>query len=99
MFAPTDALLYPALEKLITSLDLSSPNPTFTFVTKQNILADLQLDEEQFLDTGILAGFDHSQPFPLIIHEWHLKPVIDVVQHYKSGFVAVGAFQDHPCVK
>ena len=99
MFAATDALLYPALEKLITSLDLSSPNPTFTFVTKRNILADLQLSEEQFLDAGILAGFDHSQSFPPIIHEQHLKPVIDMVRHYKSGFGAVGAFQEHPGVK
>lgn len=87
------------MEKLITSLDLSSPNPTFTFVTKRNILADLQLSEEQFIDAGILAGFDHSQSFPPILHEQHLKPVIDMVRHYKSGFGAVNAFQDHPGVK
>lgn len=99
MFAGTDALLYPALDKLITSLDLSSPTPTFTFVTKRNILADLQLSEEQFLDAGILAGFDHSQPFPPLLQEQHLKPVIDMVRHYKSGFGAVSAFQDHQGVK
>ena len=87
------------MEKLITSLDLSSPNPTFTFVTKRNILADLQLNEDQFLDAGILAGFDHSQSFPPIHSEQHLKPVIDMVRHYKTGIGAVNAFQDHPVVK
>ncbi|KAF8315406.1 XPG I-region protein [Clavulina sp. PMI_390] len=99
VFAGTDALLYPALDKLITSLDLSSSTPTFTFVVKRNILSDLQLNEEQFLDAGILAGFDHSQPFPPLISEQHLKPIVEVVRQYKSGYGAVTAFHDHPGVK
>lgn len=99
VFAGTDALLYPALDKLITSLDLTSPTPTFTYVTKRNILTDLSLNEEQFLDAGILAGFDHAQPFPPHVADNSLKPLVDLVRQYKSGVTVVGAFQDHLGVK
>jgi hypothetical protein len=99
LFGPTDTLLYPGVDKVITSLDLISANPSFAFVSKRAILSDLGVSEDQFLDIGILVGFDHSPPFPPTIHEQGLKATVDMVKYYKSGHAAVSAFADHPAVK
>jgi hypothetical protein len=99
IYGPTDTLLYPGVDKIITSLDLSSPNPSFTFVSKRNIVSDLGVTEDQFLDIGILVGFDHSAAFPPTVHEQALKQTVDMVKYYKSGHAAVSAFADHPAVK
>jgi hypothetical protein len=99
IFGPTDTLLYPGVEKLITSLDLTSASPSFTFTSKRNILTDLGVSEEQFIDIGILVGFDHSPPFPPTVHEQALKATVDMVKYYKSGHAAVSAFAEHPGVK
>jgi len=99
IFGPTDTLLYPGVDKLITSLDLTSAAPSFSFVSKRTILGDLGVSEDQFLDIGILVGFDHSPPFPPTLHEQALKATVDMVKYYKSGHAAVSAFTDHPGVK
>lgn len=99
IFGPTDTLLYPGVDKLITALDLTSPNPTFQFTSKRNFLQELAVTEDQFLDIGILVGFDHSPPFPPTVHEQALKATVDMVKYYKSGHAAVSAFADHPAVK
>ncbi len=99
IYGPTDTLLYPGVDKVITSLDLLSATPTFTFVSKRAIMADLGVSEEQFLDIGILVGFDHSAPFPPTIHEQGLKATVDMIKYYKTGHGAVQAFVDHPVVK
>lgn len=62
-------------------------------------MSDLGVSEDQFLDIGILVGFDHSPPFPPTIHEQALKATVDMVKYYKSGHAAVSAFADHPAVK
>jgi hypothetical protein len=59
----------------------------------------LGVSEDQFLDIGILVGFDHSPPFPPTIHEQALKATVDMVKYYKSGHAAVSAFAEHPAVK
>lgn len=84
---------------MITSLDLTSPNPTFSFVTKRSITNDLGVSEDQFLDVGILVGFDHSPPFPPTVHDQALKATVDMVKYYKSGHAAVSAFAEHAQVK
>ncbi|KAI0796178.1 PIN domain-like protein [Abortiporus biennis] len=99
IYGPTESLLYPSVEKIVTSLDLASANPTFTFVNKRSILNDLGVTEDQFLDIGILLGSDHSQPFPPTIHEQALKATVDMVKYYKSGHAAVSAFAEQPQVK
>ncbi|KAG2122675.1 PIN domain-like protein [Suillus cothurnatus] len=99
IFGPTDTLLYPGVDKLITSLDLTSVTPSFSFVSKRTILGDLGLSEDQFLDVGILVGFEHSPPFPPTVHEQALKATVDMVKYYKSGHAAVSAFAEHPAVK
>jgi hypothetical protein len=99
LFGPTDTLLYPGVDKLITSLDLTSASPSFSFTSKRSILSDLGVSEDQFLDIGILVGFDHSPPFPPTTHEQGLKATVDMVKYYKSGHAAVSAFSEHPAVK
>jgi hypothetical protein len=98
IYGPTDTLLYPGVDKLITSLDLTSSTPSFTCTSKRTILNDLAVTEDQFLDIGILVGFEHSPPFPPM-HELALKATVDMVKHYKSGHAAISAFGDHPGVK
>ncbi|KAL5513024.1 hypothetical protein ACEPAH_3422 [Sanghuangporus vaninii] len=99
IFGPTETLLYPGVDKLITGIDLTSSSPTFSFISKRAFLTDLQLNEEQFLDTGILVGCEHSPPFPPTAHEVTLKAIVDMVKYYKSGHAAVSAFAEHPAVK
>jgi hypothetical protein len=99
IFGPTDTLLYPGVDKLITSLDLTSATPSFSFVSKRTILNDLGVSDDQFLDIGILVGFEHSPPFPPTLHEQALKATVDMVKYYKSGHAAVSASAEHPGVK
>ncbi|KAJ8094869.1 hypothetical protein PM082_010082 [Marasmius tenuissimus] len=99
IYGPTDTLLYPAVDKLITSMDLVSATPTFTYTSKRGFLPGLAVSEDQFLDIGILLGFEHSPPFPPSIHEQGLKATVDMVKYYKTGHAAVSAFSEHPAVK
>ncbi|KAH6887217.1 XPG I-region protein [Coprinopsis sp. MPI-PUGE-AT-0042] len=99
IYGPTDTLLYPGVDKVITHIDLTSPNPSFQFVSKRSVLQELAVNEDQFLDICILVGFDHSPAFPPTIHEQALKATVDMVKYYKTGFAAVSAFSEHPAVK
>ena len=99
IYGPTDTLLYPGVDKLITSVNLTGAEPTFTFTSKKAILNDLGVSEDHFLDIGILVGFDYAQPFPPTVHEQALKATVDMVKFYKSGHAAVSVYADHPVVK
>ncbi|KAK2465487.1 hypothetical protein APHAL10511_002379 [Amanita phalloides] len=99
IYGSTDILLYPGVDKLITSLDLNSPNPSFTFLSKKNLVHDLGLSEDQFLDVAILVGFDHSLAFPPIAQDSALKATVDMIKYYKTGHAAVTGFGEHPAVK
>ncbi|KAF8625513.1 hypothetical protein AX17_006825 [Amanita inopinata Kibby_2008] len=99
IYGPTDTLLYPGVDKLITSLDLNSPNPSFTFLSKKSLMQELSVNEEQFLDIGILVGFKNSPPFPPTVQDNALKATVDMVKYYKTGHAAVAAFAEHPAVK
>ncbi|TFK20242.1 XPG I-region protein [Coprinopsis marcescibilis] len=99
IYGPTDTLLYPGVDKVITHIDLTSANPTFNYVSKRNVLQELAVNEDQFLDICILVGFDHSPSFPPTIHEQALKATVDMVKYYKTGYAAVSAFAEHPAVK
>ncbi|KZV74508.1 XPG I-region protein, partial [Peniophora sp. CONT] len=94
IYGPTDTLLYPGVDKLITSVNFTANPPTFTFVSKKSILGDLGVSEDQFLDIGILVGFDHIQPFPPTMHDQGLKATVDMVKFYKSGHMTVTTYND-----
>lgn len=100
IYASTDALLYlSGIEKLITALNLTVTSPSLTYVAKPKLLSELGLNEEQFLDIGILAGFQHSPAFPPIAHDSALKAAIEMLKYYKNGFSTVSMYSDHPGVK
>lgn len=121
IYGPTDLLLYPSqihasnspTTNLILSLNLHSTNPTFTYISKRNLIQSLstisppptaEVTEDQFLDIGILLGFTTSggadaPSFPPAIHEQALKATTDMVKYYKTGHAAVQAYSEHPAVK
>jgi len=98
IYGPTDLLLYTGIDKLITFMELSIPNPLFTYVSKRTILSDFTISEDLFLDAGILAGFEHSPPFAAT-PEHNFKGIVDLVKSYKSGHAVVTAFAEHPSIK
>jgi len=98
IFGPTDILLYSGIDKLITFLDLTAPTPSFAYVSKRNLLSDLNLTDELFLDVGILAGFEYSPTFPATLDP-NFKAIVEMVKLYKSGYGAVVAFAEHPAIK
>ena len=57
------------------------------------------MSEDQFLDIGILVGFEYSTPFPPTMHDQALKATVDMVKYYKSGHAAVSAIAENPSVK
>ncbi|CAE6464140.1 unnamed protein product [Rhizoctonia solani] len=99
LYGPSELLLYPGVEKVILSLDLSAQS-NFTFVTKSKMLSDLQLNEEQFLDLGLLCGSEYSPTLPPHANETSIKPFVDFLRYYKSGFVCItSAFLDNALMK
>lgn len=68
-------------------------------MSKRNVLQELGVNEDQFLDICILVGSDHCPPFPPTVHEQALKATVDMVKYYKTGHAAVSALSEHPAVK
>jgi hypothetical protein len=90
------------VDKVVLSLDLAPAGgaaPTFGFVSKRALLTELQVTEDQFLDMGVLCGFEHAPSFPPTLHEHGLVATRDMVKLYKSGSAAVAAYAEHPGVK
>jgi len=59
------------------------------------------MTDEQFLDTCILAGFEHCNTFPPLNSEYSgfaFKSVYDLVKHHRTGFNAVQSYAEHPGV-
>ncbi|KAF8748363.1 Temperature dependent protein affecting M2 dsRNA replication [Rhizoctonia solani] len=73
LYGPSELLLYAGVEKVILSLDLSAQS-NFTFVTKSKMMTDLQLNEDQFLDLGLLCGSEYSPTLPPNANETSIKP-------------------------
>lgn len=97
---PTEALLYPTMDRIITTLDLSAPQPTFTFVVKRAIVADLGLTEDQFLDVGILAGFDRYPTLPTQgDSRYTFKHFVEIVKKERSGWMALHNSEHAAAVK
>ncbi|KAF5362029.1 hypothetical protein D9756_002743 [Leucocoprinus leucothites] len=99
IYGPTETMLYPGVDKVITQIDFTAATPTFQYASKRSVTQELSVSEDQFLDIGILVGFDQSPPFPPSVHEQALKATVDMVKYYKSGHAAVSAFAEHPAVK
>lgn len=64
------------------------------------MIADLAFTEEQFLDLGLLSGSDYSPTLPPHVNENSIKPIVDFLRYYKTGFVCItSAFPDNPAIK
>jgi len=85
------------VDRVITSIDFAKQ--TFSYISKKEVLLDLVLSDDQFLDLCILAGGDHCATFPPISVEgaFAFKSVHDLRQHV-TGFNFLKAFADLPQV-
>ncbi|KAK3810924.1 MAG: temperature dependent protein affecting M2 dsRNA replication-domain-containing protein [Benniella sp.] len=88
-------LLMFEVDRVITSIDFAKQ--TFSYISKKEVLLDLVLSDDQFLDLCILAGGDHCTTFPPISVEgaFAFKSVHDLRQHV-TGFNFIKAFADLP---
>jgi hypothetical protein len=69
IYGSTSLFLFDRVERLILSLDLQElQNGTgpgsFTYASKPALLQSLGCNEEEFLDLGLLCGFDQTPTFP-----------------------------------
>ncbi|KAJ1925949.1 hypothetical protein IWQ60_004210 [Tieghemiomyces parasiticus] len=96
IYAGSEILTFP-VDKVIVSLELDKG--TFAWLSKPQILRDLGLDAEQFLDVCILAGFDWSATFPPLAVSnlgFTFKAVHDLIKQHKTGFNTVQHYADNP---
>ncbi|UZJ52758.1 hypothetical protein CBS101457_002078 [Exobasidium rhododendri] len=73
IFGSTDTFLFDRVDKVILSLDLHGSSTsskgiagggTFTYASKVEIMSFLRCNEEEFLDMGLLLGFEYCPTFP-----------------------------------
>lgn len=73
IFGSTDTFLFDRVDKVILSLDLHGSSTsatgaagggTFTYASKLEMMSILRCNEDEFLDMGLLLGFDHCPTFP-----------------------------------
>ncbi|GAA5923083.1 Mkt1p [Sporobolomyces koalae] len=97
IYGAEELFMFDGIDRII--LDIDFKRLTISFASKANILSDMGLSSDQFLDLAILAGFSTSMPFPAIDpREFHLRSVVEVLKTRGSGVNAVLAFKDFPRV-
>lgn len=85
------------VDRVITSIDFTKQ--TFSVIAKKDILQDLFLSDDQFLDLCILAGFDQLSTFPPLSEgAFSFKNIHDLLRQHRTGFNAVKAHADSPLV-
>lgn len=75
IYGTTESFLFDRVDKIILSLNLrgatsetSAATPfTFTYASKTEIMGALRCSEEEFLDMGLLLGFEHCPTFPPLV--------------------------------
>lgn len=81
-------MLFEGVDRLILNVDLQAKK--FTFISKRDLLAELGLTSAQFLDLGILAGFQDAASLP--ISEFSFKAVLDLLKaHGGNAAAAIAA--------
>ncbi|KAL8283098.1 hypothetical protein RQP46_005876 [Phenoliferia psychrophenolica] len=97
IYGASELFMFDGVERVI--LDINFATSTISFATKQSILQDLALSHDQLLDTAILAGFEHTQPFPALpfdMNNFSFPNVATFVKQRGSGVAAIMAYRDHP---
>lgn len=83
------------VDKIISSIDFQRGK--FSWISKKAVLADLGLNDEQFLDVCIFAGFEYCTTFPPLQEmSFTFKSTLELIKQYKSGFNAAQSYADHP---
>ncbi|CAO1628748.1 unnamed protein product [Parajaminaea phylloscopi] len=66
IYGSTSLLLFPRIDRIILSLNLAAG--TFSYASKTAVMAELGIrSDEDFLDVGILAGWDNGPTFPPLV--------------------------------
>ncbi|KAF9932955.1 hypothetical protein FBU30_006941 [Linnemannia zychae] len=92
-YAGSELLMFD-IDRVITSIDFAKQ--TFSVITKKAVLQDLMLNDDQFLDLCILAGFDYCPTFPPFAEEskFAFKSIHDLLMQHRTGFNTVKAYAD-----
>ncbi|SCZ90934.1 BZ3500_MvSof-1268-A1-R1_Chr1-3g02397 [Microbotryum saponariae] len=97
LYGSTELFMFDGIDRII--LDINFKTGQVSFSSKLQILAEMGLNSEQFLDLAILAGFDLSPTFPAIDpRDFQLRSVIDLIKQRGAGTTCVMAFKDFPPV-
>ncbi|PWN93477.1 hypothetical protein FA10DRAFT_273936 [Acaromyces ingoldii] len=81
IYSSSDVFLFDRVDKVILSLDLQgstnalpngssnggSSTGSFTYASKAEIMGHLRCNEEEFLDMGLLLGWEHCPTFPPLV--------------------------------
>lgn len=83
IYSSTDILLFPSVDRIITSISFSATPPSFTYISKKSIISDLAaslpplphpnnhanstISDDLFMDCMILAGAEHMPVFPPLV--------------------------------
>jgi hypothetical protein len=90
--------MFDGLDRII--LDIDFDRQTMTFASKAALLESMNLSLDQFLDLGVLAGFEGSPTFPAVDpRDFHLRSIIDQIKLRGSGVNAVLVHKDFPFVR
>lgn len=66
MYGSTSLFLFPRIDRIILSLNLAAG--TFSYASKAAVMSELGVrNDAEFLDVGILAGWDHGPTFPPLV--------------------------------
>lgn len=87
VFASNDYLLYPC-ERVI--LDMNFQQGEFSWIEKRSLLNAAQLNEDQFLDACLLAGFDYISTNALVLKfnggRFSFQAAVDIVKQFGNGY-------------
>ena len=99
VYAGSEYLLFD-VDRVMTSVDFQ--RASVTFIDKQVVLQNLACSADQFLDMGILAGFDFISTFPALLDagsNFSFQLAVDTVKMSGGGLAAVKQHQQHPQVQ
>ncbi|CAH7686379.1 temperature dependent protein affecting M2 dsRNA replication-domain-containing protein [Phakopsora pachyrhizi] len=98
IYGQSEVFLFDGVDKVILSINFEKG--LMRFASKKEILVDTGLSPEQFLDVGLLSGFDLYPTFPPFVErqDHTFKHAIDLVRRYQNGLSTVLAYAEHPMV-
>eukprot|EP01102_Stenamoeba_stenopodia_P007359 TRINITY_DN2064_c0_g2_i1.p1 TRINITY_DN2064_c0_g2~~TRINITY_DN2064_c0_g2_i1.p1 ORF type:complete len:722 (+),score=142.70 TRINITY_DN2064_c0_g2_i1:172-2337(+) len=86
VYAGCELLLF-GVTKLILDIDWKAG--TFQWVEHKEVLNNLNMTSEQFVDSCILAGFDYSATFPPLSDGFLFRKAYETIKAHASGLIAV----------